>query len=174
MSLLAWSYGALGITALTGLGLFLMYTFRARTHLKPIYPLIGVRVHLVFVAITAVLLTLVMKQKLTVAATGEAHYPQILLISSYVMFWVTLILGLYFYFRFDVKRIRLRSQFLVTHWVLAALSFIFLTSSFALYSSAITQSDTHVTSDRQMPVRGVVELHREMREIYLKDQTVKG
>lgn len=173
MSILTLSFLSLGLTALTGLLLFFGYTFRTRNHLMSMYPLVGVRLHIVSVLITAVLLTMAFWAKLSATSQPAERFSLFLFGSSYALFIVTLLLGLFFYFRFDFKRLRLRSHFLVLHWVLASLTFIFLLSSLAIYAGNVGSSATARPSRGPLAPPPVLHLHKEMRDLYLQAQNAQ-
>lgn len=169
MTLLTLSYISLCITAASGLLLFFGYTFRARRHLLSMYPLLAVRIHVVLVLITAVLLSIFFVEKVK-QSHPFTQYQMIFFTASFALFVATLITGLYFHFRFDSKKIRIQGNFLVLHWILAVLTFIFLTSSIIIYHASENSFSKYYSKLINQSFPPIIFLHKEMRELYLKEQ----
>lgn len=134
MDVLLLAYSLLCITAISGMWLFFGYTFREQSSGAPVYPLWLVRGHIVLVAITFVAMTWALVLSLSGAKTGFGDFTDhFFFVGSYVWYVATFAYGLVYHVRYDLSNAARRVRFLVSHWGLAALTFIFLTSTFALY-----------------------------------------
>jgi hypothetical protein len=114
------------ITSLFGLYLFAGYTFRIKVH----YPLVLVTSHVIAAATTTVLFAILMIRMLS-SLNQSGTFTAVFALISFALVVLTLMSGIVFYFRFDARRRRTRWGLIITHLMMASLSFIFAISSIA-------------------------------------------
>ncbi len=159
------SYISLCVTSLLGALLFLGFTFRARIK----YPLRIVTAHVIMATVTTLLLCGAVVQALLAprrAGSASGPWPTAMLVAGALLLLVTYALGLYFYLRFDARRSRLRLQSVALHLSLAGLSFVFITTGFAVDLWTISPSPTRQTAAVHSPVWFIVHRHRALRHAY--------
>lgn len=125
MNLLDWSYIGLLVASLLGAVLFLGYTFRVRIA----YPFVLVSLHMSTVVITFILFTIALVQGLD---QGPFTFRTWFLILTYVVFLLTLLTGLFFFVRYDLRRKIMRLPLISTHLVMAVMTFICFTGLMGL------------------------------------------
>ena len=158
------SYISLCLTSLLGALLFFGFTFRVRIR----YPLRIVSLHVILASITTALLCLAAVQALFFrpARTAASPWAAALLVAGLLLLLFTYALGLYFYLRYDARRRHLKLQSLVLHLSLAGLSFIFITSAFAVNAWTASPGAGPRTTAAQSPVWFIVHRHRTLRHAY--------
>lgn len=126
MPLWQWTLYSLGLTAVLGLLLFCGYTFRLRI----VYPFALVTGHVVSATVTMILFCVLLYHLATDSANVQM-YAQIIAWVSFAALIVTFLSGLYFYLWFNARRRGLKNGMLVTHLLMAAVSFSFAVSGVA-------------------------------------------
>lgn len=114
------------LTSLFGLYLFAGYTFRIKVH----YPLVLVTCHVIAALITSILFGILIVRILT-SHSHSSVFTEVFSLISFVLVLLTLASGLYFYFRYDARNRRTKWGLIITHLMMASLSFIFAISSIA-------------------------------------------
>lgn len=132
VGLWAWTFFALLVTSIFGIWLFAGFTFR----LKPRYPFLLVTCHVVGALVTVVLFCSLFIKWLYQPQVGHSFAPAILWVGL-IMILATFLSGLYFYFFFNARRRGLGYKLLITHLVMAALSFVFVVASIAELSGSV-------------------------------------
>lgn len=127
-----WTFFSLLVTSVFGIWLFVGFTFR----LRPRYPFLLVTCHVVGATVTVVLFCSLFVKWLIQPQVGYSYAPVILWIGLF-MILATFLSGLYFYFFFDARRRGLGYKLLITHLVMAALSFVFVIASIAQLSGPL-------------------------------------
>lgn len=89
-----------------------------------------------------------------------------LLVAGVLLMLLTYGLGLYFYLRYDARRRHLKLHSVVLHLSLAGLSFIFITSAFAVSAWTVSPHATRQATAAQSPVWFIVHRHRALRHAY--------
>ncbi|QQE77703.1 hypothetical protein [Alicyclobacillus sp. SO9] len=125
MTLWHWTFAFLFLTAIVGLVLFSGFTLRISIR----YPLILVATHVASASTTFILFTILLVHRLTSTQTGV----QVFVLISYMVLVVTFVSGIYFFFRYDAQRKRMRYFLLLFHLMSASLTFIFVISSLAAF-----------------------------------------
>lgn len=125
MSLWQITLYSLFLTAFFGIFLFVGYTFRVRIR----YPLALVTCHVVSALVTVVLFCFLLVQQLH--APNLHQYAVVVAWLSLVAILITFVSGFYFYLRYNVRRRGLRTGLLVTHLLMAAVSFVCAAASIA-------------------------------------------
>lgn len=167
---LSLAYLSLCVTALTGMILFFGFTFRRHLTQAPDYPLLLVRGHIVFVAITFILFTWALIVALSQRGAFLAHsFESALFTFSYLFYLGTFVYGLMYHLRFNLRIAEHRARFLVSHWVLAIFTFILLSSSFAIYHAPQSAMEIQKGALQTAPVK---MLHHNMREKFLTTHNV--
>ena len=121
------------ITSLFGLYLFSGYTFRIKVY----YPLVLVACHITAAAVTTILFAILIVKMFTTTAHINV-FSIIFACISFALVALTLLSGLYFFFRYDFKRRRTKWGIIMTHLAMAGLSFIFAISSISTVAIAPT------------------------------------
>lgn len=130
MALWRLTFVLLFVTASIGIWLFVGYTFRARIR----YPLLLVTTHVISATLTVIAFIWLF---ITQRHWSQHHATAfVILCVSLVMVLVTYLSGLYFYGKFNVRGRGLKSKLLISHLVMAALSFVCVASSVAELSAA--------------------------------------
>ena len=163
--LLNLSYISLCVTSLLGALLFFGFTFRVRIK----YPLRIVSAHVVMATITTVLLCAAVAQALLaprVAGSVSAPWSAAMLVAGSLLLLFTYALGLYFYLRYDARRRHLRLQSVALHLSLAGLSFIFITTGFAVDLWTVSPPLARQTAAVHSPVWFIVHRHKALRHAY--------
>lgn len=114
----------LALSSIAGMVLFFGYTFRIRIH----YPMTLVITHLVMTAVMCLLYLICIVWKLS-TYTNESWLFPVILVSSGVMMILTFIVGLAFFFKFNLKGIALAKHFISLHVTMASVTFILLIAS---------------------------------------------
>ncbi|WDL97492.1 hypothetical protein [Alicyclobacillus sp. ALC3] len=126
MTLWQWTFLLALATSAVGLILFGGFTFR----IKPRFPFLLVTLHVVGATATVVLFCVLFARWLM--HYGPSHaYAGIVLWASLIVILATFLSGLYFYFFYNARRRGLGYRLLVTHLVMAALSFVCIIASVA-------------------------------------------
>lgn len=160
MTLLDWTYLSLWITSLSGALLFFGFTFR--TLVK--YPFAIVVSHVLLATLTLLLFTASLAQALLGVNAFTAHAVSTLSLSSgYAFFVFTYAVGVYFFLRFDAKRRRVRMQSIALHLSMAGLTFIFVTSAFAMVTLSSFRGQHAAIVGHNSPAWFVIHRQRELR-----------
>lgn len=131
MSLLNWSYAALLAASAAGAMLFFGFAFRSKVR----FPINLVKLHVVLASLAWLLLTAAIVEFAVHGGLAQPSFDFVFAGTSYVVFLLAYLSGLLFFLKFDLHRRRLRLRFVAAHLILAALAFIMVTSSVALYDA---------------------------------------
>lgn len=157
MNILDWSYLGLLMASLMGAILFFGYTFR----IKIAYPFVLVSLHLTVVGVTFILFTAAFIHIFQVKTSAlEVGFFTL----SYVVFVLTLVTGLFFFLRYDLRRKIMRLPLVSTHLVMAVVTFICFTGLIGLADQR-TQVHTHAFAGRLSPGWYSFHRHQTMRNI---------
>lgn len=118
------AFAALVAASAVGMVLFFGYTFRVRLA----YPLILVTVHLILSLVATVLFVMAAMQSLFYNKHHSTLYD-VLLVTSIVVMILTVLVGLAFYFRFNLGRIDIHGRFIGLHVTMASVAFILVVAS---------------------------------------------
>lgn len=125
------AFVCLCLASVAGMVLFFGFTFRVRIA----YPLSVVTTHLILAIATSVLFSAAVIHRFTNGKPLSVLYV-VLLIVSVAIVLVTLIVGIIYFIRFNLKQKDGHGHFIGMHVTMAAVSFIFITAS----TIAITQT----------------------------------
>lgn len=125
VSLWTWTFLVTLATAAVGLSLFAGFTFQV----KPRYPFLLVTCHVIGAFATVTLYCILFVRWMGNHNTATHLYAAVVLWVSLVVILSTFISGIYFYFRYNARRRGLGYRLLITHLVMAALSFVCVIAS---------------------------------------------
>lgn len=125
------AFGCLCVTSIVGMILFFGYTFRVRI----VYPLVMVTTHLLLAILTTGLFVVAVVQRFLSPRELSTLY-MVLLGLNLIIIVVTVVVGIVFFLRFNVKGREVYGTFVGLHVTMASVAFIFATAS----TIAITQT----------------------------------
>lgn len=137
VSLWQWTFLVALATATVGLVLFAGFTFR----LKPRFPFLLVTLHVVGATATVVMFCILFVRSIGNHAASHG-YAGVVLWASLVVILLTFLSGLYFYFFYNARRRGLDYPLLVSHLIMAALSFVCVVASVAALSGIGIQTSS--------------------------------
>ena len=120
--------------------------------------------HVLLATVTLILFTASLAQTLlrSHAFTADA-LSTLSLASGYAVFAATYAVGVYFFVRFDANRRRVRMQSIALHLSMAGLTFIFVTSAFAIVVLSPLGGQHTAIAGRSSPAWFVIHRQRELR-----------
>ncbi|WDL95693.1 hypothetical protein [Alicyclobacillus sp. ALC3] len=126
MSLEQWTFRVAVATAAVGLALFAGFGFRIKAGLRFLF----VTLHVVGATSTVIMFCVLFVRWMRHPAASHS-YAGVILWVSLIVILATFLSGMYFYFFYNVRRRRLHYPLLVSHLIMAALSFFCVMASVA-------------------------------------------